>query len=425
VGLDYKKLVEGAKKHPDQVLGAVNEGRSLKEGRVVRDGGAIAATLKDQAYRPEHLDLGRLFVECYGWRNFERCRTDLEGCARLANKIMESARLEEKRVEEAGGASTSDAFLNITQQFAYTKILDAYDIPSRVFLSKIPSRPSKFKFERVPGISQVGDENLTVGEGQDYPEVGPTEDWIDTPETRKRGMVARATKEVVFFDQTGQFLNRLGFLGDWLGVNDEKRAIICIVDAGETNQYQYQYTWRNNKISTYGANTGTHTWDNLQTGNSLVTYANVQAAWQLLVQILDPYTGEPQNVNIKHICVPPALAFAVPFALKGMTKKTAPGYATSGNPLGTEIPNPTGDIIGNIETLSSQLFRVESGSDTNWFIGDIGAAFEQIENWPMTVATLGGGSQIDFDRDVIFQAKVSKRSTFNTVQPRRMVKCTP
>jgi hypothetical protein len=60
----------------------------------------------------------------------------------------------------------------------------------------------------------------------------------------------------------------------------------------------------------------------------------------------------------------------------------------------------------------------------NWFLGDIGASFEQIENWPMTVTTLGAGSQLEFDADVIFQAKVSKRSTFNTIQPRKMVKNT-
>jgi hypothetical protein len=221
------------------------------------------------------------------------------------------------------------------------------------------------------------------------------------------------------------FLERLNYLGEWLGVGDEKRAITCIVDAGETQQQKYRYTWRNNTIATYGSNTGFHTWTNLQTGNALVDYKNVALAWQLLVQITDPYTGEPQNVNIRHICVSPALAFVVPFALKGMVKRTAPGYATSGNPAGTEIPNPVGDIIGNIQVMSSQLFRSISGSDTNWFLGDIGRAFEQIENWPLTVTTLGAGSQLEFDLDVIFQAKVSKRSTFNTVQPRAMVMSTP
>jgi hypothetical protein len=107
-----------------------------------------------------------------------------------------------------------------------------------------------------------------------------------------------------------------------------------------------------------------------------------------------------------------------------MVKRTAPGYATSGNPTSSEIPNPTRDIIGQIQTMTSQLFRSRSGDDTTWFLGDIGKAFEQIENWPLTVTTLGAGSQLEFDQDVVFQSKVSKRSTFNTKQPRAMVKCT-
>ena len=407
--MNFTKLVEDFKRHP------VETEAGLKEA------------LKTKALRADALDLGALFVECFGWTNFNHCRANLGDCAARAADVMRKARLEEgsdgRRVQEAAGANSSTAFLNITQQYAYQSVLDAYDVPARIFVNAIPTRPSKFKYERVPGISHVGDETGVVEEMKPYPEVGVSEDWIDTPETRKRGMVARASKEAVFFDQSGEFLNRLDYLGEWLGVNDEKRAIDCVVDAGETATNQYRYKWRNTSIATYGDNSGTHSWDNLVASNALVDFTDIQGAWQALVEILDPYTGEPQNVTIKHICVPPALAFTVPFALQGMVKRTAPGYATSGNPSQTEA-NPVGDIIGSIQVMTSQLFRARSGSDSNWFLGDIGGAFEQIENWPLTVTTMGAGSQLEFDNDVIFQSKVSKRSTFNTKQPRKMVKCT-
>lgn len=399
--VNFKKLVEGVKAH----------GNAAVSG--------LGAAMAERAIQPHELDLGSLFVECFGFHNFQHCRQSRMDAAGRAGQVMAKARL-----EEAAGANSTDAFLNITQQFAYASVLQAYDIPSRVFVGAIPTRSSPFKFERVPGITHIGDEVGVVEEGKPFPEVGVGEDWIDTPETVKRGMVARATKEAVFFDQTGQFLERLSYLGDWLGVNDEKRAIDCIVDAGESTNNQYRYTWRNTKIATYGDNSGTHTWDNLVASNALSTYANVAAAWQSLVEIVDPYTGEPQNVSLKHICVPPALAFTAPFALKGMVKRTAPGYATTGNPTSSEQPNPTSDIIGNIQVLSSQLFRSRSGSDSTWFSGDISKAFEQIENWPLTVATLGAGSQLEFDQDIVFQSKVSKRSTFNTKQPRAMNKNT-
>lgn len=398
---NFKLLVEDYKRFPGEAATGLKDALAVK------------------SFKPHELDLGHLFVECFGWHAFQHCRQSLSESAERAAKVMSEARL-----EEAAGANSSDAFLNITQQFAYQAVLDAYDIPARIFVNAIPTRPSKFKFERVPGITHIGDEVDVVDEGKPFPEVGVGEDWIDTPETKKRGMVARATKEAVFFDQTGLFLERLNYLGEWLGVNDEKRAITCVVDAGETAKNKYRYTWRNTTIATYGDNSGDHTWDNLVASNALVDYTDIQAAWQALVEITDPYTGEPQNVAIKHICVPPALAFTVPFALKGMVKRTAPGYATSGVPAGTEIPNPVVDIVGSIQTMSSQLFRSISGSDSDWFIGDIGASFEQIENWPLTVTTLGAGSQLEFDQDIVFQSRVSKRSTFNTKQPRKMLKNT-
>ncbi|AWM41757.1 hypothetical protein GobsT_71400 [Gemmata obscuriglobus] len=400
--MNTAKLVESYKRHPAETEAG------------------LRASLRGGAIRTDDLDLGDLFVECFGWNNFRHCRQNLGDCAERAHGVLRAA-----RVEESAGANSTTAFLNITQQFAYERVLAAYDVPARVFVNAIPTRPSKFKFERIPGVTHVGDESDVVEEGKPYPEVGVGEDWTDTPETRKRGMVARATKEAVFFDQTGEFMTKLDSLGEWQGVSDEKRAITCIVDAGETPKNQYRYRWRNyGPLPTYGDNSGLHSWDNLVASNALVDYTDVQAAWQCLVEMLDPATGEPQNVTVKHICVPPALAFTVPFALKGMVRRTAPGFATSGNPASAEIPNPTGDIVGQIQAMSSQLFRAVSGSDTTWFIGDIGAAFEQIENWPLTVTTMGAGSQLEFDQDIIFQSKVSKRSTFSTVQPRKMVKCT-
>lgn len=400
--MNVSKLVESVKRHGDAALTG------------------LSASLAAKTIHPHSLDLGALFVECFGWSNFNHCRQNLSDCAERAHRVMTEARNE--RLTEAAGANSTAAFLNITQQFAYQTTLDAYDVPARAFVQAIPTRPSKFRFERVPGISHIGDEVGVIEEGKPYPEVGVSEDWIDTPETRKRGMVARATKEAVFFDQTGLFLERLNYLGEWLGVNDEKRAIDCVVDAGETATNQYRYRWRNNTIQTYGDNSGLHTWDNLVASNALVDYTDIQAAWQALVEIVDPYTNEPQNVSIKHICVPPALAMVVPFALANMVKRTSPGYATSGLPTQTEA-NPVGDVIGSIQVMTSQLFRSRTGSDSRWFIGDISKAFEQIENWPLTVTTMGAGSQLEFDNDVVFQSKVSKRSTFNTKQPRAMVRC--
>ncbi len=389
MSVSYKKLVESVKAHGNRAIVGLRQ------------------ALQERAIVANDLDLGKLFVECFGWHQFSSCRD---------NKTQTT------RVMEAAGAVSSDAFLNITQQFAYSTILQAYDIPERPFSKLIPSRPSKFKWERVPGVSHVGDNALVVDEGKEFPIAGVAEDWIDTPETRKRGLRIPITKEAIFFDQTGLVLERCRQVGDWLGVNKEKRAITCVVDSGETDQAQYRYNWRNTKYATYQTSTP---WINQIGSNAMSDYTTIEKAWQTLVQIVDPYTNEPQNVTIRHIVVPPALIANVPFALKGMVKRVAPGYALSGNPTLTEVPNPMGDIIGNIQTVSSQLLRSISGSDTHWWLGDLSAAFEYVENWPLQVLNLSTGSHDEFHRDIVAQFRADERGTFNTKQPRKVVLSTP
>jgi hypothetical protein len=389
MAVSYKKLVEGVKEHGAPAIAG------------------LRSALVERAILPADLDLGKLFVECFGWHAFSACRENKQ----QATRVMETA-----------GAVSADAFLNITQQFAYSAILQAYDIPERVFSKLIPSRPSKFKWERVPGVSHIGDEALVVDEGKEFPVAGVAEDWIDTPETRKRGMRIPITKEAIFFDQTGLVLERCRQAGDWLGVNKEKRAITCVVDAGESDLVQYRYKWRNTSYATYQTSTP---WINSISGNALNDYATVQKAWQTLVQIPDPYTGEPQNVEIRHIVVPPALIAQVPYALRGMTKQITPGFATTGTPVSTEVPNPMGDIIGRVQTVSSQLLRNISGSDSHWWLGDLSAAFEYVENWPLQVLNLGAGSHDEFHRDIVAQFRADERGTFNTRQPRKIVLSTP
>lgn len=407
MAMNYQKLIESVKTHhvsTDSI--GVSQRRKPRNPALHGLHEALVARQIDP-YRD--LDLGRLFAECFGYARFMECRND--------------AGMPAARVMEDAGAVTSSAFLNITQQFAYSAILQAYDIPERPFSKIIPSRPSKFRWERVPGVAHVGDEADEVKEAEEFPLAGTTEDYIDTPETRKRGMRIPITKEAVFFDQTGLVLERCRQVGDWLGVNKEKRAITCVVDGGETSTQQYRYNWKGTKYATYsnGSDVAGTTWSNQVANNALSDYTTIQTAWNQLVKIVDPYTGEPQNVTIRHIVVPPLLIATVPFALKGMVKRVAPGYATSGDPTNTEVPNPMGDIVGNIQTVSSQLFRSISGSDSMWFLGDLTAAFEYIENWPIQVLSLGAGSHDEFHRDIVAQFRADERGTFNTKQPRKMV----
>lgn len=356
--------------------------------------------------------LGEWFEECFGYDAYKRCRSDRENGPGLARRFMESA------------AVTTAAFQNVTQQYAYTTVLEAYNLPEIVFTKLIPVRPTTLVNERIPGISHIGDEALVVGEKEDFPVVGVSENWIDTPPCRKRGFVVAATWEAMFYDRTNQLGEMLNQHSKWLAVNHEKRAIAAIIDAGEsTTNGEYRYRWKGNTIATYGDNSGTHTWDNLSASTPLTDYTSLNTAWLLLSAMTDPYTGEPISVEPKDLIIPPALMLTAEFARSGTVRRTAPGYATSGNPAGTEIPNPV-QMLGQFTPRSSQLLKAATGSDTTWYIGDIARALVYMENLAPEVLAAPAGNEAEFTQDVVYRVRVKEVGTFATVEPRALVKCT-
>lgn len=416
--LDMKKLVRGT-------ATLLSEGKGDPERTVEarRNAEAAAKEVMADPSRRAGFDLGKLWAEVFGWNEFQACRADQ---SRSATKVMEAA----------GGVS-SDVFLTITQQFIFSTVIDKYELPEFVFSRRIPTRQSPFRYERVPGVSNIGDEALVVGEGKEFPLASPTEDYRETPDTQKRGMRIPITKEAIFFDRTGLVVQRCSELGEWLGLNKEKRAIDAFIDAGETDTFQYRYRWRGVStnaqivaIQTYGDNSGDHNWDNLSASTPLTDYESINTAWKLLLAMVDPYTGEPigDMLQPKDIVFPPSLVFKQPFSVGGEVKRMNPGYATSGNPNQTALENPVGKIVGNLTPLWSQLLQARMTAASipadTWWLGSIDKMLEYVENWPIQVLQLGSGSQDEFTHDIVQQFRVSERGTFATKQPRATVKCT-
>ena len=188
------------------------------------------------------------------------------------------------RLMEGGAVQYAD-FSNITGQIIYNAVLEAYKTEDFVFTNLIPTVETQFNGERIAGIGNIGDQAEVVGEGQVYPMAGINEDWIDTPTTTKRGMILPLTKEAAFFDRTGLLLDRAKQVGEYLGINKEKRAVDCLIDENTT---AHRYNRKNRgQVATYGANSGTHDFNNLVTTNGLVNWVQVDNADQLLYTITD------------------------------------------------------------------------------------------------------------------------------------------
>lgn len=312
-------------------------------------------------------------------------------------------------------------FSNIMGQIIYTEVMAAYRNEDFVFTGMIPAVPTQFNGERLPGVAQLGDKAEVVEELGEYPTVGTNEDWIDTPQTTKRGLIVPVSKETAFFDRTGLVLQECRNVGQSLGLNKEKRAVDCVIDEN-TTKHRYNRKSRG-QVATYGNNSGTHDWDNLEASNALVDWTDVDNLLQLFYGMRDPNTGEPIVIEGPMKLIVTRQLQMTALRIRNATEITTvtPGYATSGSPIEARGPNPVG---GMFEVVTSRMLADRLATDTDWFLGDPTGAFRYMENWPLTVVQAPSNSEVEFTRDIPFRWKASERGQYVVREPRLMAKAT-
>ena len=321
-------------------------------------------------------------------------------------------------VLEAGDGVDVTAFLNITGQVIYSKIMEAYTQEAFIVSKLVDTIPTRLDGEKIPGIARLADDVQEVHPGMPYPNLGFGEDYIETPSTTKRGFIVPVTKEAIFFDRTHLILSRAAEVGEILGLNKEKRLIDLLI--GATNNYK----WKGTNYSTY--QTG-DPWNNMLAGNALVDWTNVDAAEQMFASILDPNTGEPILVKANTVLVMPAYRHAAHRVFNAAEL----WYASPNDPIGGSTHTVAANPLGNYTVAESRLvYRriVAAGVSSDdakkwWFIGDFARAFAYMENWPITVMQSPVNSEAEFNNDVMVRFKASERGAAAVMNPRYIVKC--
>lgn len=387
----------------------LREAPSLDAGEEI-----VRAELKEYhagGYDLRNLDVGRLFEQIFGQHEYYSHKS--------ARKFPYDL-LYKRPLLEAQGAVSTAAFLNITGQIVYASVLPMYEVEEFVFTKKTPERPAvTLKGEKIAGVTNIGDEILERHELKPYALAGVTEDWIETPQIVDRGMEVDLSWEAVFEDKTGQLQEQAGKVGKWMGVNKEKRAINCFIDENVT---KHRYKWRGTTIQSYNDNTGSHTWDNLAASNGLLDWTNIDAAEQLRNGILDPYTGEPHPWNARHLVVAKQNEKVAMRIINATEIRVAtPGYATSANPTLTNAPNPYSNAY---EIVTSLNVAPLLGTDTSWWIADIGQYMACMMAQKMEVRQAPPGNPDELKRRVVSQFYVNEMSEFCVINPRFSIKST-
>lgn len=325
-------------------------------------------------------------------------------------------------LRESGAVDTS-AFSRISGQVVYSEVLKAFNDPIYLADQVCTTEDTPFDGEIVPGIARQGDNSEVVGEGNPYPFVGLSEEFIRLERIKKRGHIVPVTKEAIFFDRTGLILERAREVTNWLAVNKEKRVLDAVL--GITNHYN-----RNDGglTAAYGDSAGTHNWDNLQASNGLVDFTDVENALLLFDALTDPNTGEPINVMGELSLIVPTALLMTALRVTNATNVHHVDMQANATTYRTIADNPLKGQFGgqtlSINVLSSPYVKSRTSSASTWFIGDPKRAFVYKQNWGITSVTAPPNSHDEFHRDIVQQFKVSERGQIGAKEPRYMVKCT-
>ncbi len=322
-------------------------------------------------------------------------------------------------VFESGEAVDAAAFSRITGRVIEAKLLEAYRNEAFVLSRLVESVPTRLDGERIPGVGRLPDEAAEVAPGMPYPSLGFGEEYIDTPQTTKRGFIVPVTKEAIFFDRTHLVLQRAAEVGEVLGLNKEKRLLSLLL--GLENNYRANGAAYNTYYAAgdSGPDGGPAPWIN-DIDAELVDWTDVDAAEQAFADMTDPTTGEPVLIHATNVLVMPAYRHAAHriFNAAEIAYQSGSTQTTAANPLGR---------YGVYESRLAYRLLLASGYQPQdarrmWFIGDFRKAFAYMENWPITVSVAPPNSEAEFNQDIVVRFKASERGAAAVINPRFVVR---
>lgn len=309
-------------------------------------------------------------------------------------------------LREGADIVDTSKFANINGQIVYSAMMDAYDDVTYIGERLVTNIPTEFNGEKIPGIGRVGDDSGAVNEGEEYPRAVVGEEWIETPEIIKRGLILDLTLEEVFHDRTGLITKRASDVGRSIRISKEKRILDVVL--GISTVYRRNGS---SAVATYQDGD----WDNLQASNALVDWTDIENAELLFDGMTDPNTGEPISIG--------GLTLIVPTALKHTAKRITSATEIR-NTAGANNETISASPLDNYMIESNSYVKARTSSATTWFVGEPKKAFAYMENWPLRLQTQDDTSHESFNRDVVARYKASEKGTPAVMEPRYMVKCT-
>ena len=321
---------------------------------------------------------------------------------------------------ESASAVDSTAFSLLTGQLIFSRVMAKATAAEFLYPKLERVVQTNLRKEIIPGVTGiVEDMEDDVGEMMPYKNVGFGEDYIEIPPTVKKGRVLALSKEVVFFNRTGDVNRGADAIGTLLGIRREKS--FCRVLAGLVNNHK----WRGTTYNTYQTSAP---WVNVKSGNGMTVtdgWSKIDEVEQLFNGMLDPVTGVPVEYGIKHIVHMPARNHQFRRVIGASVIRDRGANSSAASEI--EGPNSVQNYpLYTSKWLYNEIVNYGGISATNakdwWFAGDVEEAIQWYENWPITTVQAPANSEADFSQDIVARWKTSMRGVHAVTQPRALVK---
>jgi hypothetical protein len=340
---------------------------------------------------------------------FEWCVPNGREAVEYLNPAMEFDAFEFDAVNTA-------LFSRITRVQVDAGVMDGYLRPVFTLSSRIPTRPTSYMYgERQIGVTGLSVNDVgQVGEGQAYPRGQFSDKYRETPATDKFGLIVGVTREAIFAGPSQQITNTAASVGEMLAMRKENALIDLLI--GATNNYKRNGVSANTYLTS-------GSWVNDQS-NPLVTWQDIEASKRLWLDMTDPESGERILIAGQDLLFDEYNEYAVGNVFNAVSIDVSDGASTV-----RRGPNPLNGLQRNItfsqfisDRIVSQLGQAQSNARQWWFHGDVGRAFEYMENWPITTVTAPRDSKDAFERDIVIQWKASERGVGAVKDPRYMIR---
>jgi hypothetical protein len=289
---------------------------------------------------------------------------------------------------------SSSAFPTIAGEIISSVMIQAYQAFPKAGDRLVRTVPSRLKVSMIAGWKAIG-KVAQVNERQPYGQVVPPDEKTITIDNKKYGGLMDLTKESIFFDQTGELIDRARGLGEEGARFRDEIIMNTVCDINGT--------------ALGGAALYSGGNDNLITTNPLGTTGWENAHVELLDK-KDDNTGKPIWVfGERPIMVVPAGLYPTAWKLQ----------QNEYGPQGTA--NLDRNMAQNMYDIVVNPYLTKASTD--WFYGGFNRQFRWEEVWPLEVFTrVGQDTEEGFNKDIIQQFKVSLFGGCGAVDTRYVLK---